>query len=413
MEHLTPDAFKAAVDRVAEAAEAQGVQSGPVHFELCDRDELIRLAAYGGMPARYAHWSFGKTFDRLKTARDYRQARIYEMVIHQDPVYAFVDRSLTPAETMLVAAHVLAHAAFFRSHCLLRDRPRDPMTWMARHRQKVEAVIREEGVNRVEAVLDGGQVLADFTGDGILPARPAAARGDLLGYVAEYAPGLSDPEREMLLMVRDEARYFRPQILTKVGNEGYATFWHRRLLQSIPLAPDDRVTVARFNADLVSVRTRDLNPYRLGYTLVRTAWEREGWAGLRRVSEDLSDVALVREYLDADGVSLAGLRLSEGDGEADQTEAIRSRLLADFDHGGVPYLEVDVERTRTSDGSLHLVHRPSGRDLDFSLLEGALGLVATLWGKPVILTTRYRGVGHRLRHDGNRWSDEILEARSV
>lgn len=410
---IATDTFRAIVDRIGEVAEREGLSAGRVHFTLCDRVELSRVAAYGGMVRRYPHWSFGKTYERLRTAQDYHRARIYEVVIHQNPVCAFVDRQLEPAAAMLVVAHVLAHAAFFRTHRLLRDRPPDAIAWMARHRQETEALMATAGAERVEAVLDGAEVLADFAGDHLRAAEPGAEPSDLLGYVAVHAPALGDAERELLLRVRDEARYLRPQILTKIANEGYATFWHRRVLRRVPLDWDDRIAVARFNADLVSVRNGDLNPYRLGYTLVRKAWEAEGLSGLRWVSEDLSDVALVREYLDGEGVRLAGLRLTEGNAQTDPTEAIRDRLIADLDHGGVPYLEVDARRTEAARGTLHLVHRGTARDLDLGLLPGALHLVATLWGGPVMLTSHYRGRRHRLGHDGTHWIDEMIEGRSV
>jgi len=37
-------------------------------------------------------------------------------------------------------------------------------------------------------------------------------------------------ELEILSIIRDEAYYFAPQGMTKIINEGWATFWHSRIM---------------------------------------------------------------------------------------------------------------------------------------------------------------------------------------
>ena len=59
-------------------------------FELVDYRQLNEIAAYGGFPVRYPHWSHGMEFDRLNKGYQYGLQKIYEMVINNDPCYAYL-----------------------------------------------------------------------------------------------------------------------------------------------------------------------------------------------------------------------------------------------------------------------------------------------------------------------------------
>ena len=54
-------------------------------FEVVDADDLNEIAAYGGFPTRYPHWSFGMQYEELKKGYEYGLSKIYEMVINNDP----------------------------------------------------------------------------------------------------------------------------------------------------------------------------------------------------------------------------------------------------------------------------------------------------------------------------------------
>src|ERR1043165_774670 len=62
-------------------------------FEVVDADDLNEIAAYGGFPNRYPHWSFGMSYEELRKGYDYGLSKIYEMVINNDPRYAYLMRS--------------------------------------------------------------------------------------------------------------------------------------------------------------------------------------------------------------------------------------------------------------------------------------------------------------------------------
>jgi stage V sporulation protein R len=281
---------------------------------------------------------------------------------------------------------------------------------MAGHRRQIEEYQRQVGQDAMEPLLDAGHVLSEFTAESPRERRLGTCHDDLLGYVIQHSPGLCTWQRTVLTMLHQEARYFWPQLLTKIGNEGYATFWHRQIVQQLPLSGDEIVEVARMNAELVQVRPPQLNPYRLGYILVRRAFDEHGQRGLDWVARHLSDVGLVREYLDAETMERAGLRLITA-GTVNETEippsVLKAQLLADLEHAGLPRLTVENSETARS-GILHLTHHHTGRDLDFAMLKMALALVAKeLWPTGVVLKTRYRGVEHRLHHDGRQWKEQL------
>src|SRR5258707_14206420 len=78
-------------------------------FEVVDADDLNEIAAYGGFPTRYPHWSFGMAYEELKKSYDYGLSKIYEMVINNDPCYAYLMRCNHTVDQKLVMAHVYGH----------------------------------------------------------------------------------------------------------------------------------------------------------------------------------------------------------------------------------------------------------------------------------------------------------------
>src|SRR5512147_188280 len=101
--------------RIREKVEEFGLSCYPQEFELCDHTQMLGLMAYSGMPARYPHWSWGKSFERQKTLYDHGVAGLpYEMVINSDPCLAYLMRQNSLALQILTIAHVYGHNDFFK-----------------------------------------------------------------------------------------------------------------------------------------------------------------------------------------------------------------------------------------------------------------------------------------------------------
>src|SRR6059036_2646990 len=88
-----PPELLAAKKQIREQARSYGLDFFPTIFEMCDYEQMNQIAAYGGFPQRYPHWKFGMEYERLRKQHHYGLGRIYEMVINNDPCYAYLQES--------------------------------------------------------------------------------------------------------------------------------------------------------------------------------------------------------------------------------------------------------------------------------------------------------------------------------
>lgn len=409
---LTQTKLEILIEQILPHALKSGLEFPHIHFELVDTADIHALASYHGLPVRYAHWSFGKNFGRLKTAYDYRMSQIYELVINTRPFYAFIDRTSTDAQALLIIAHVLAHVDYFSHSRLFAETRTDILHQMAQHSHRISELRRTFGQNQVESLLDAAMTLEDHVGRLTTGKKLGQDSTDILGFIALNSPILADWERQILLMVRDESRYFWPQRLSKINNEGYATFWHTRLIRELSLGTAMTWEMARLNSKLLTIRPPQLNPYALGARIYESLYRQRGTNQVIEARNLLDDAGLIRVGLTDDVIRQCHLDVfrehdssfSSPDGEPEQ---IKQQLLQDVDNGGVPHLYVNpISRARKT---LVLDHRYDGRDLDFYELPWVLKAISQrLWGNLVQIHTLKQGVPHIAGHNGSRWTDEVV-----
>src|SRR5215472_16380497 len=123
-------------------------------FEVLDAEDLNEVAAYGGFPTRYPHWSFGMSFEQLKKGYDYGLSKIYEMVINNDPCYAYLMRCNHALDQKLVMAHVYGHCDFFKNNAYFAHTNRKMMDEMANHGSRIRRYAEKYGEDEVEAFVD-------------------------------------------------------------------------------------------------------------------------------------------------------------------------------------------------------------------------------------------------------------------
>src|SRR5215468_3288083 len=275
--NLPPD-LRALQEEIEGYARGYGLDFYETIFEVVDADDLNEIAAYGGFPTRYPHWSFGMSYEQLKKGYDYGLSKIYEMVINNDPCYAYLMRSNHVVDQKLVMAHVYGHCDFFKNNAFFSHTSRKMMDEMANHGARIRRYVEKHGEDEVEAFLDrcmsiddlidvhsvaikrreevsrydfspeqerGVQATRfkskDYMDEYINPrdvlkaeedqrrkeleetarAFPETPQKDALLFLIEHAP-LKNWQRDMLSIVRDEAYYFAPQGMTKILNEGWA-----------------------------------------------------------------------------------------------------------------------------------------------------------------------------------------------
>lgn len=407
-----------------DAARGLGLDPWPIQFEAVPASVLYEFAAYL-LPGRMNHWSYGKAFYAMKTRYDYGLSKLYEMVVNSNPAYAFLLDTNTPLEDVFVMAHVMGHVDFFANNQCFQTTPADMLEQVARHAERVRQYEFLHGAAAVEQLLDACLALAehvDWPSSATGPARrppprrpsrgadtyrdlgldtvaaeprvvkPTAAHPDLLGYLAEHAPDLEPWQRDVASMVRSEMQYLWPQIRTKVMNEGWATYWHARLMRVLELSDEDTVDFARLHASVLQPGHFTLNPYLVGSRVFEHLAATEGEDAIWLAREVDDDVSFIRNYLTEDLVESLDLytwsvRRDQVEVKSTDWQVVRQQLVQELTHGGIPVLHVedgDFNRRR----ELYLIHRHEGQDLDLPYAERALRHVGTLWGRPVHLETR-------------------------
>ncbi len=138
--------------------EADGSKS-EVIFEMLDYQQMNEFASYSGFPKRYHHWSFGMIYTEQSKGYEYGLHKIYEMVINNNPVYAYLLEDNSPVDQKLVMAHVYAHADFFVNNVYFKHSNRKALEMFSNHALKIDQYIEQYGQNTVEAWIDVCQSL--------------------------------------------------------------------------------------------------------------------------------------------------------------------------------------------------------------------------------------------------------------
>src|ERR1051325_351387 len=160
-------------ERITGYARDEGLDFYETIFEVLDFDEINLVAAYGGFPQRYPHWRFGMEYERLRKQHSYGLGKIYEMVINNDPCYAYFlnDNALVDKKTVI--AHVYANCDFFKNNIWFQHTNRKMIDEMANHATRVRRYVDRYGFNEVEQFIDVCLSLEDL----IDPYSPFMKRG--------------------------------------------------------------------------------------------------------------------------------------------------------------------------------------------------------------------------------------------
>ena len=222
---------------------------------------------------------------------------------------------------------------------------------------------------------------------------------DLLWFIAQYAPELEPWERDIFLAVREESYYFYPVFACQIMNEGWASYWHARLLREADFLPDDLyLSAIKQHSDVVRPYGAEeqvalaINPYHLGFSIWEHIIEANGLERAKEIRRDEDDFGFIRNWLDRDLAEALNLMVYEAqrDGEVKvagrDIERVRDAILAPKFNYGAPRVAATVLK---ADGSLELDHESEsdGRGLDLERAAQVLEYVARVWRRPVQLHT--------------------------
>ncbi|HEY8946445.1 MAG TPA: SpoVR family protein, partial [Polyangiaceae bacterium] len=108
-------------EKIEKIARRHGLDFFPVVFEMLSYDQMNEIAAYGGFPNRYPHWRFGMEYERLSKSYEYGLSKIYEMVINNNPSFAYLLEGNSLTDQKLVMCHVFGHVDFFKNNFSFRS----------------------------------------------------------------------------------------------------------------------------------------------------------------------------------------------------------------------------------------------------------------------------------------------------
>src|SRR6266568_7816169 len=149
-----PPHLRVLKDEIEGYARAFGLDFYETIFEVVEADDLNEIASYGGFPTRYPHWSFGMSYEELKKGYEYGLSKIYEMVINNDPCYAYLMRCNHTVDQKLVMAHVFGHSDFFKNNAYFAHTSRKMMDEMANHGTRMRRYVEKYGEDEVETFVD-------------------------------------------------------------------------------------------------------------------------------------------------------------------------------------------------------------------------------------------------------------------
>jgi len=347
MRHILPPELHKAHQEIREIARNYGLDTFDIIFELLDYNEINEVAALGGYPTRYPHWRFGMEYDYLNKTYTYGLQKIYELVINNDPCYAYLQKGNAIVDQKLVMAHVYGHCDFFKNNMWFSHTNRKMLDEMANHATRIREFQDKYGVETVENFID--QCLSidnlidqysvfqksvqkkqagflnenteeessvglrrfqskDYLENFINPKNfieeqekrlkddqerlrkfPVKPQRDILAFLIEHAP-LQRWQQEVLSIVREEAYYFAPQAATKIMNEGWASYWHSTIMTQHVLKDSEVIDYADHHSGTVSTQPGQLNPYKMGLELFRNIEDRWNKGRFGKEYEECEDV---------------------------------------------------------------------------------------------------------------------------
>jgi stage V sporulation protein R len=261
---------------------------------------------------------------------------------------------------------------------------------------------------------------------------PESPEADVLLFLTEHAP-LKNWQRDILSIIREEAYYYLPQGQTKIMNEGWATYWHSRIMTEKVLKDGEVVDYAEHHAGTVGGSKFHLNPYKLGLELfrdieerwnkgrfgkeyedcddlsVRDQWDLNLGLGLEKIFEVrqlYNDLTFIDTFLTDDFCRRQKLFVYAKE-EKNPAWVIKTRefnkikdmVLNQLTNLGNPLIRV-LDGNFENRGELLMIHHHEGKDLKWNFAHETLVNLQRLWKRPVHLETKREDRTVRLSFDG-------------
>ena len=413
-------------ERIIDIAGELGLDWHDIDYEIIDYQEMLGAMAYTGLPTHYRHWSFGKEFERTHTLYNLGMTGLpYEMIINSNPSIAYLMRENPLSTHLLTMAHCLGHSDFFKQNRMFKYTNPDNIIGQFKVAAKYVRTLIEDpsiGIDRVEKILDAAHSIKYQVprSPGIqyksrdewlviqkrlmqldpsymvnLEKVPFEEEYNLLQFIGEHSRNLKDWERNLINIVEENSKYFIPQALTKIMNEGWACTIHQMIMNKMEVPDKLHLPFLKLHNQVVRPHLGQINPYHLGFELFQKIIKEEGFEEAKLIREVHDDMTFLRNYVDEEFVREQNLftysfkkdhKYNTIDDVGDRVgwKQVRAELIRNVGLNRVPIIYVD---NLSSDFTLSLIHEHDGRDLDLKYAQKVFEYIQALWGDEVKLIT--------------------------
>lgn len=466
-----------------------GLDFFPQEFDIIPAQKMLEIMAYH-FPINFSNWSFGRDYEMEKTKYEYGYSIPYEVVLNSNPSRAYLINTNPFAVQVMVMAHVYAHNDFMKNNFYFKPTRRDILPSASEAATRFQHYEQRYGLEEVERVTDAGfslqlnidpdfflreeteeqkwERLSSHSAPAEVPGRyddllsrqnanpatkeyrrktPPEPERDLLLYVIHHSPKpLREWEKDILSVIRDQSRYFMPQRRTKIMNEGWAAYWHirimERLFQEGLLNDEDHGYYNLYNARVLAETPNTINPYLLGMKIYEdieqrwnkgqfgreweectdperiSAWDRnlqQGREKILDVRRTYSDRFFIEHFLTEKLVHALNLYLYEGRKDGSEVEyvvterdwhRVKELLVKFLSTYEIPLILIEDGDYRGK-RELYLKHAYEGIELDPEYREKTMEQVYYLWDRPVHLETTVSDNTMLFTYDGSQHSPTL------
>lgn len=480
---LPPELYKLSQDIFGMTKE-YGLDYFPIKFVLVSPKELNGIAAYTGFPVRFNHWTHGMEYEDLHKRYLYGVSKIYELVINTNPVIAYLLNTNALVDQKLVMVHVCGHADFFKNNRWFANTNRQMIDQMANNASRIKRFAQKWGEQKVEDFIDTclsiGNLIDPYQDhikryypkvdenepnhsipklksvdymDSYINTKefmeqqrrkleaekqarkkfPEQPERDVLGFLVEHAAKMEPWQRDVLAMIREEEYYFAPQRMTKIMNEGWATYIHSKFMTTRLADSTDIIDYCDSQSRAIHAG-QSLNPYRLGLGLYKSIeerwdkgqhgheWERcqnmvekqqwdkkhgKGKEKLFEVRKTHNDLTFIDDFLTPEFCIDEGLFAYQRSPNTNQDtisndfRKIKNRLLVMLANGGQPVIQI-MDADYENRGEMYLLHEFAERELDMNKAKDTVKNLYKIWTRPIHLQTI------KTDDEGNKTADILL-----
>ncbi len=435
-------------DWFEEKAREMGLDFFPINYEVVPQEVMLEIMSYG-LPTRARHWTYGQSYQYQKLNGEMGMSKVYELVLNNDPSYAFLLDSNPDIANTMVIAHVIGHVHFFKNNFLFKRTDRQMVYHAAERAARIEEYVTKYGLEQVEHMMNIGMAierqidwhkgvyrdsyppkkkkwvkreLGEF--EDLLGVKdpvykeivindkfPPAPEKDVLWFLINHAD-LDDWEKDVLSIIREESFYFYPQYITKIMNEGFATFIHAELMFLMTgemLNPAEYIDFVKIHERVVQPGNNpmNMNPYFLGFSILKNIkknWDEKfdkgeseinGFQKILEVVEEEDDISFLRKYLTQEVVDELKMFTYKTYKDRKQQEYIEvlsnkpSEIAEMMSKDLYHYRSPSIAITKASHAGLELEHFSTDvGTLDGKHLDKVMGYLREVWGGVIDLKTR-------------------------